>query len=264
MVSASVGFQCPDCVNEGNRTQRAARTLFGGTIHVRDGLVTSILVGVCVATWLVEIAAPVFVARFEMFPLAVAQGQWYRLITAGFLHANFLHILLNMWALWIVGRPLETMLGRARYIGLYGASLIAGSTASYLFDPVLEPSLGASGAIFGLFGALVIVYRRLRLSLAPILAIVVVNAVFSFTFPGIDWHAHAGGFVAGLAVAGVYVYAPRQFWSAAAVGAVVVVVVVCAFLVGVRSATINNDPAVQQYLHSGGSVQPPTQPRPIT
>jgi membrane associated rhomboid family serine protease len=263
MVSASVGFQCPECVQEGQKTQRQARTTFGGAIRPQDGLVTSILIGICVAAYLVQITVSGFTERFEMFPLAVAGGQWYRLITAGFLHASWLHILFNMWALWIVGRPLEAMLGRVRYIGLYGASLLAGSTAAYLFDPILTPSVGASGAIFGLFGGLLIVYRRMKLNPAPIIAIVGINAVLSFTIPNVDWHAHAGGFVAGLIVTAAAVYPPRRFWPVSALVGVAVVVLACLVAVQIRTHDIQQNASVVTSLDQGGLINPPDTGRPF-
>jgi membrane associated rhomboid family serine protease len=266
MVSASVGFQCPECVQEGTKSQREARTTFGGTIRARDGLVTSILIGICVVAWLLELALPQFEIRFEMFPLAVSQGQWYRLITSGFLHGSWLHILFNMWALWVVGRPLEAMLGRARYIGLYGASLLAGSTAAYLLDPIGQASVGASGAIFGLFGALLIVYRRLNLNLGPILALVGINAVFTFVVPNIDWHAHVGGFIGGLIVTAAAVYPPRKYWPVSASIGVAAVVLLCGLAIVVRTHTIQQDIVVinqGNQGNQGGSSQPPDTGRPF-
>ena len=136
------------------------------------------------------------VERWGMWPIGVEHGEWYRLLTAAFLHANVLHIAFNMWALVIFGPPVERAVGRVRFGGLYLLAALGGSVCSYLVSPIDTLSVGASGAIFGLMGAYFVLARRYRLPTAPVVFLVVVNLVIGFT-GGIDWHAHIGGLVVG-------------------------------------------------------------------
>lgn len=181
MVSASVGFQCPDCVRGGSGTGHAPaanqpRTLAGGTVAADPRLVTKVLIGLNLALYLVQAAVgDAFTNSFDLFGRAwlsgevqgVAEGQWYRMVTSMFLHGGVMHILFNMVSLWWIGGPLEAALGRARYITLYFVSGLAGSALSYLLASPQQPSLGASGAIFGLFGATAVLMRRPQLRHAP-------------------------------------------------------------------------------------------------
>jgi membrane associated rhomboid family serine protease len=254
MISASVGFQCPECVAEGRRDQPAPRTVAGAVMHSQTNLVTSILVASCVVCFVLQLAVPTFTSRFCLLGVAVADGQWYRLITCGFLHENLIHIGLNMWALWVVGPPLEAAIGRLRFVGLYFVCLLAGSTFSYFGNGALTPALGASGAIFGLFGGLLVLARRMHWNLTGIVAIIALNLVLSFSIPGIDWHAHVGGLVAGVVITAVMVYAPRatRAWSAVAVCAVVVLV--CAAMVPVRTQQIDQQVAANPQLGTPGQL----------
>ena len=153
------------------------------------------------------------VGRFSP-TIGVADGQWYRLITNTFLHEPGLsgigpaHIIFNMWALIVVGPSLERLLGRVRFLTVYLVSGLAGSVLFYLVAPPATLALGASGAIFGLFGAWFVVARRLRLDSRAIVFLIVINLVISFAFSGIAWQAHVGGLVAGAALTAAYAYAP--------------------------------------------------------
>jgi membrane associated rhomboid family serine protease len=227
MVDASVGFQCPDCVRgtTGGLPAPSAsrpRTLAGGAVAAGDPrLVTKILVGLCLAAFLVQlVVGDRFTDRFTLLgrawvpalgsPEGVAEGQWYRLLTSMFLHDSYIHILFNMLSLWWLGGPLEAALGRARYLALYFASGLAGSALTYLIAAQNQPSLGASGAIFGLFGATAVLMRRLDYDLRPVIALLVINLIFTFGWPHIAWEAHIGGLVAGLVVGYAMVHAPRE------------------------------------------------------
>jgi membrane associated rhomboid family serine protease len=257
MVSASVGFQCPECVAEGKKTQRTPLTVFGGAVHARPDLVTRVLVGASVAAFAVQLAVPSFTGMFWMRGTKVADGQWYRLLTAGFLHVSVVHILFNMWALWVVGRPLEGMLGRVRFGALYAVSLLAGSAASYLFGDPLGPSLGASGAIFGLFGGLLVVARRMHLNMSGLVAIVGINLALPILMPSIDWHAHVGGLVAGAATTAAMTYSPRASRVVAAAASCVVLVALCVGLVAWRTQQVTADPRYAPYVTSNPPVPEP-------
>jgi membrane associated rhomboid family serine protease len=138
--------------------------------------------------------------RFAMWPVGVHNGQWYRLLTAPFLHANFTHILFNMLTLLIVGSPVEAELGKLRFLAVYLVSALGGSVASYLLSPAGTLGVGASGAIFGLMGAYFVLARRRGWELGTIVGLIVVNLVIGFASTEIDWRAHLGGLVSGAVV----------------------------------------------------------------
>ncbi|MFI6765767.1 rhomboid family intramembrane serine protease [Streptomyces sp. NPDC050355] len=226
MVSASVGFQCPDCVRSGSGTGHAPgatapRTIAGGTIAADPRLVTKILLGINAAVFLAVLAAgDELVGRLDLLGLAfdpsryqlvgVAEGEWYRLLTAMFLHQQIPHIAFNMLSLWWLGPPLEAALGRLRFIALYMLAGLGGSALSYLLAAQNQPSLGASGAIFGLLGATAVLMRRMRYDMKPVLILLGLNLAFTFLWPHIAWQAHVGGLVVGAAVAFGMVHAPRE------------------------------------------------------
>ena len=162
----------------------------------------------------------------------------YRLLTSGFLHAGVLHILFNMVALYFTGPALERGLGHLRFIGLYLLSLLGGSVLVYLLTPVETPTLGASGAIFGVFGASFVLARKLDYDIRGIVALIVVNLVITFAAPGISWQGHVGGLLTGAAVACAYAYAPRQHRNLVQAGASVALLLVFAALVWWRTASL--------------------------
>ncbi|KUN83928.1 rhomboid family intramembrane serine protease [Streptomyces bungoensis] len=255
MVSASVGFQCPDCVRGGSGTGHPPaasrpRTVAGGTVTADPRLATKVLIGINLAVFLLQLAVgDRFTSRFELFGQAhaplltgvqgVAEGQYYRMLTAMFLHGGYTHILFNMLSLWWLGGPLETALGRARYLTLYFVSGLAGSALTYLIADPNQPSLGASGAIFGLFGATGVLMRRLNYDLRPLVALLVINLVITFT-PGmhIAWEAHIGGLVAGIVTGYAMVHAPRRNRALIQYGTCALVLAVVAVLTLVRTAQL--------------------------
>ncbi|TGZ16827.1 rhomboid family intramembrane serine protease [Streptomyces sp. S816] len=265
MVSASVGFQCPECVHGGGpahqqapgggragRTMAAARprTVAGGPITADPRLLTKVLIGINIALFLVQLAVgESFTQRFEMIGQAytplipgvqgIAQGQYYRLLTSMFLHAGFTHLLFNMLSLWWIGGPLEAALGRARYLALYAVSGLAGSALTYLLAAPNAPSLGASGAIFGLFGATGVLMRRLNYDMRPLFALLVINLIITFT-PGFDiaWQAHVGGLVAGVVTGYAMVHAPRRNRALIQYGTCALVLVAVAVLTLVRTGQL--------------------------
>ncbi|MFI7385229.1 rhomboid family intramembrane serine protease [Streptomyces sp. NPDC049813] len=255
MVSASVGFQCPDCVRGGSGTGHAPganqpRTMAGGTVVADRRLLTKILIGICLAAFVVQqTAGDAFTFRFEMLghafvpgesePQGVAEGQWYRLLTSMFLHGSVMHIVFNMLSLWWIGGPLEAALGRARYLSLYVVSGLAGSALTYLLADPAQQSLGASGAIFGLFGATAILMRRLNYDLRPLIVLLVINLIFTFTPSfNIAWQAHIGGLAGGLVVGYAMVHAPRERRALVQYGACAVVLVAVLVMVVVRTGQL--------------------------
>lgn len=216
MRAAAVGHQCVECVNEGAKSVRAARTQFGGVQRSGAPLLTYGLIAVNVVMFVLQMASGNLESQFTLWPPGIAlHDQWYRLVTSMFLHYGAMHLLFNMWALYVVGPPLEAWLGRLRFGVLYALSGLGGSVLVYLLSPLESATAGASGAIFGLFGAIFVVARQLNLDVRWIGAVVVLNLVFTFAGPAlgagaISWQGHIGGLVTGALVAAAFVYAPRE------------------------------------------------------
>ena len=213
MVSASVGFQCPDCVKAGAAETRAARTPGGGlAASSGDGVVTKALIGVNVLIYLVQLAGgdTAMIRDFASRGLDIADGEYYRMVTSGFLHGSITHLLFNMFALYLLGLPLEQWFGRVRYAVIYALSLLGGSVASFLFSGPFAYAVGASGAIFGLMGATYAVALKQRWDVRPVTVLIVINLVIGFVIPNIEWRAHLGGLVTGLLVGLALAYAPRE------------------------------------------------------
>jgi membrane associated rhomboid family serine protease len=236
MVPASVGFQCPECVRGGNQQVRQARTPFGGVLRPRVvPVVTYTLIALnfvmfglqhIVGTSRVGVAGGevyqvnTLDMRLELIakaywvdgePIGVANGEWYRLFTSMFLHANLVHIASNMISLFFIGPMLEAMLGRLRFTLVYLIGGLAGAVTSYWFmTPISPASLGASGAISAVFGCLVVIgLRRKILDPGMIMVVLVINIVIPIQNTNIDWRDHVGGAVAGAAVGAVYAFAPE-------------------------------------------------------
>lgn len=248
MISASVGFQCPECVRDGSGTGHPAaatqpRTLAGGTIAQDPRLLTKIILAINLLVFVAVrvrgdslLSDLVLIGQWPPHPFVptegVAEGQAYRLVTSMFTHQEIWHIAFNMLGLWWLGGPLEAALGRARYLTLYLLSGLGGSALTYLLEDADKASLGASGAIFGLLGATAVLMRRLNYDMRPVIALLALNLLFTFTWSGIAWQAHVGGLVAGVAIAYGMVHAPRerralvQWGTCAVVFAVIVVTVV--------------------------------------
>lgn len=215
MRSAAVGHQCVACVNEGARSVRPVRTPFGGRAGATRPMVTYVLIGINVAAFVLQMVAPALEPELVLWAPGVASGDWYRLITSAFLHYGIAHLLFNMLALYFVGPQLEMLLGRLRFGALYALSALGGSVLVYLLSPLNTGTAGASGAVFGLFGATFVVARRMNLDIRGIAGIIVLNLVFTFVYPlisaqNISWQGHIGGLVTGALVAWAYAYAPRE------------------------------------------------------
>lgn len=237
MTAAPVGFQCPECVAEGKKTVRQPRTVLGGQVRAHGDVITKSLIGINVVVWLLTYIvrdgpvsdltdgvwdelparfALVLGFRADAVSLGVVDGEWYRLLTAAFMHQEIWHIGMNMFALWILGSALEPVLGRWRFITLYVLSALGGSAVSLLAATPYSMSLGASGAVFGLMGAVFVVMRRFGRNVSAVLVILVINVVIGFTVPGIDWRAHLGGLVVGALLGFAFAHAPRErrmMWS---------------------------------------------------
>lgn len=234
MIPASVGFQCPECVAAGAAAVRAPA---GEALPAQARpMVSYTLVGICGVVYLLQmLLGDQVIAQFAMRPVSIAFGsEFYRLFTAMFLHGSVLHIAFNMYVLVVLGPTLERILGHGRFLLLYLLAGLGGSAASYAFSEPTTWSVGASGAIFGLMGALLVAGKRLRYDVTMVMALVALNVVIGFVFSsGIDWRAHLGGLATGAAIAAVMV-TPKGISRPAPVeiaGVVAIAVVVLGLIV---------------------------------
>lgn len=240
---ASVGFQCIDCVQSArreHRTQQARyrrsgfgyRTVAGARASARV-VVTPVLIALNVLAFAVTAAqsqslignwngSALFNDAVLASPLVAFYDQWWRLLGSGFLHFGPLHLAVNMLALWMLGRDLELLLGKVRYLAVYLVSLLGGSVAVFAFEDLEKYTAGASGAVYGILGGVLVAVLRLRLNLAPVLTIIVINLVISFSIPGISLLGHLGGLATGALATVAMVYAPEKGRIAVQAGAVVV------------------------------------------
>jgi membrane associated rhomboid family serine protease len=261
MRDASVGFQCPQCVAEGRKSTRTGRTAYGGLRPTNAGITSIVLIAINAAVFLLIQAtggaASSWFYRLALLPSGVcaskqhpggiypltsertcalgtnpphdgqwfpgvSDGAWWQLMTSAFTHVEVWHIGFNMLALWFLGPQLEQAIGRARFLALYLISALAGSTMAYWFAPVHGETLGASGAIFGLMGALLVLALKVKANPQQILMWIGINFLFTVVVPNISWQGHLGGFLGGVLITGVLVYAPRErrtLWQTLGLGA---------------------------------------------
>lgn len=276
MRDASVGFQCPDCVKEGAKATRQGLLPYGGKRSGDPRLTSFVLIGINAAVWLAILATGwtkstlIYVlalsprgvcgSRSEAgtydlaseracalrtdppgdgrwFP-GVSEGAYWQLFTSMFSQVEIWHIGLNMAVLWFLGPQLESILGRVRFVALYLVAGLAGSVCVYWFADENTATLGASGAIFGLMGALLVVLHKIGGNIQAIVPWLVVNAVFTFLVPGVSWQGHLGGFLGGLVVTGAIVYAPKANRARLQTLGVTVVVVLLAAATVARTAVL--------------------------
>jgi membrane associated rhomboid family serine protease len=265
MRPASVGFQCPECVAAGARTMRTGHTPVGAAVGDDAGLVTRALIVLNVGIFVLTVIAAVasgsvptaqlgqFLAfggpspAYDLFAAPaqlpgggdIASGEFYRLLTAGFLHYGLLHLALNMWALWILGKECERQLGRWRFILLYLVAGLGGAVGSYLIAAPQAAMAGASGSIFGLFGALFFLFRRTKTDVRGLVGLIVINLVFGFFIANISWQGHIGGLITGGLVGLALVYAPAgRFRTAVQLGGTALVIIALVVLVAVRTVAL--------------------------
>lgn len=260
MRDAAVGFQCPDCVKQGSKQTRSGRTAYGGQRSTNPALTSQILIGINAAVWLL-IAATGWTNSEWIFRLAlharglcsvgggnylvgadeaqcgfesgtwiagVADGAPWLLVTSMFTHVALWHIAVNMLTLWQLGPNLELALGRARFLALYLLSGLAGSALVFAAAGEYTLTLGASGAGFGMLAALLLMAIKVRGNVREILFFIGLNFAVTVVFSQyISWQGHLGGFLGGLALMAVLIYAPRQrrtAWQVAGISAIALVV----------------------------------------
>jgi membrane associated rhomboid family serine protease len=238
-----------DCVQQSSRQGRSARTILGGAVNPRGAIVTYTIIGICAVVYVAELASPWVFQTFAFSPATGAEEPW-RALTAAFLHSPqmFLHVLFNMLVLWQIGPYLEGLLGRLRFLVLYLVCAVGGSagflllatvpTAADPFGSWFTGVVGASGAVFGLFAALLVLNRHLGRSTAGIGILILINAAIGFIYPGIAWQAHLGGFLTGLACAGVIALLNKQHLRRYAVLGMLAVLVVVVALMAAKYTTV--------------------------
>jgi membrane associated rhomboid family serine protease len=236
-------------VLSGQRQQRAqqkqhnaagfgARTIAGARPAQR-AIVTPVLIALNVLMYLITAVqaqdpmnnqlSPLFQDWVLFAPAIGQQGEWWRLVTSGFLHYGLLHLAVNMLSLWMIGRELEILLGKVRFIAVYFISMLGGSAAVFVFGDPGTATAGASGALYGLLGALLVAVLRLKLNPATVIGVIALNLVITYAIPGISLFAHVGGLVIGAVAMVAIVYAPpkgRVVWQSG------VLVVLLAALIG--------------------------------
>jgi membrane associated rhomboid family serine protease len=253
MRQAPVGFQCPNCISEGAKATRSGRTAYGGSLPRNPTLTSQVLIGLNVAVWVLILAtggrSSVWLDRLGLLPDGgifrnldgslvridgVADGAYWQLLTSMFTHVDTLHIGFNMLALWFLGPQLELALGRARFLALYLLSGLTGSAFVYWLSPEVSSTVGASGAIFGLMGGLLVVGLKVKADLSQLLVWLGLNVLITVVGRGmISWQGHLGGLVGGAVIGAVLVYAPRAKRSlvqAVGLGAVAVVLLMAVLL----------------------------------
>jgi membrane associated rhomboid family serine protease len=267
MRDAAVGFQCPSCVAEGAKSMRAGRTAYGGLRPGNAGITSMVLIALNVGVWLAIVLTGAAGSRLvdwlglrgsglcrlnargfdvsqqvcsrqpgSTWLPGVSDGAYWQLLTSAFTHVEIWHIGFNMLALWVLGPQLELAVGRVRFLALYLLSGLSGSLFVYWLAPEYLLTVGASGAIFGLMGALLVLAIKVRGQLQQLLVWIGINFVITVTLPNVSWQGHLGGFLGGALIAAVLVYAPRQrrtLWQSAGLGAILV-----ALLAGVVVRTL--------------------------
>jgi membrane associated rhomboid family serine protease len=260
MLPAAVGFQCPTCVKDGVKSTRAGRTAYGGARVADPTLTSKVLIGINALVWLLITAtggaASDWLYRLALIPKGVCLSQYaagagdaslcerylglwlpgvadgapWQLVTSMFTHVSIIHIAFNMLALWALGPQLELALGRLRFLALYLLSGLAGSALVFWLAADGRPTIGASGAVFGLMAALLILAIKVRGNVQNLLFWIGINAAITVMGAAfISWQAHLGGFLGGLALMAIFVFSPkgpqRARWQLAGVAAYAVVVV---------------------------------------
>lgn len=250
MTQATVGFHCPECLPArshpgGAGAQPKIRTVIPGRWVDTRPRATQAFIGLSLIGFLYSLATggspmdasdravvdgSLYARAFD--PLAtgirwvgVDAGQYYRLVTSGFLHDGFIHLGFNLYALWILGTLLEHMLGRPRFVALYVVSMLGGSFGVLLLSPN-QPTLGASGAVFGLMGAMVFAQRTVGISVwrTPLMPVLALNLALTFMIPRVSVGGHLGGLLTGVGIGWLFIALARRRvpdWGAVAVAAVV-------------------------------------------
>jgi membrane associated rhomboid family serine protease len=248
MHEAAVGFQCPDCVKEGRKSMRAAQAPYGGMPSANPALTSLVLIGMNAAVWVAILVTgwnrSDWVRRLGIMPQGqcrsaaepgsyypeitsggfcrgltqgdgvwfpgVLDGAWWQMLSSAFTHVQPWHIGINMLVLWFIGPQLERVLGRVRFLMVYLCSAVVASVFVFWFSAPHSLTVGASGAIFGMLGAMLVIGWKIKADVNVLLIWLAIIGVITFTIPNVSWQGHLGGFVGGALVAALLVFAPRE------------------------------------------------------
>ncbi len=277
MRDAAVGFHCPQCVQEANRNSRQNRAMYGGERSADPRLTSYVLIAINAVVWLAITATGGARSRLSdvlalsptgrcisesapgqyypsvrssalceagtrgdgLWQAGVADGAWWQVITSAFTHIEIWHIAMNMFALFLFGPALEGIVGRARFLAVYVVSALAGSVMVLWLSDSTGSTVGASGALFGLLGALLVTATKARLNSQWLVQNLVLGAVITVVgWQMISWQGHLGGFLGGAAAAAIIAYAPKQRRTAIQWGGLALVTFVLLFLALVRVAAL--------------------------
>ncbi len=277
MRDAAVGFHCPDCVKEASKGSRQNRAMYGGQRSDDPRLTSYVLIGINALVWLAIAATGGRVSRLvdllalaptgrctsasvpsQYYPsindgnvcvqgtsgdgiwhVGVADGAWWQLLTTAFTHVEIWHVATNMLALFIFGPALEGIVGRARFLGIYFVSAIASSVMVLFLAGADSSTVGASGALFGLLGALLVTARKARLNSQWLMQNLVIGVVISVVGARlISWQGHLGGFLGGVLTAAIIAYAPKAHRTLVQWAGLALVAVVLLALAFVRAGTL--------------------------
>jgi membrane associated rhomboid family serine protease len=218
MTPTPVGMRCPECARQRTKvkTMRSISTISRGLIVTRSLIAINVIAFLAEGSFTIGTTAPtgwVYQHGALFGPSIAVNHEYWRLITGGFLHAGLLHIAFNMYLLYLLGQMLEPALGSVRFSAIYFTALLAGSFGSLWATP-LSPTVGASGAVFGLMGAAVVEMRDRGMSIHPlqnqIVGLIVINLILSFSFSGVSVGGHIGGLIGGALAGGAFLLARRQ------------------------------------------------------
>jgi len=241
MVDAAVGFQCPECTRQGARETRQGLLPYGGSPSRDPRLTSIVLIAVNAVIWLLAgrgslgehlalvprgvclaandsnsyypdiVQAAVCAANGDNWVAGVASGAWWQVVTSVFTHVQFWHLLVNMVSLFVIGPIIERVLGRTRFLILYGISGLAGSASVLWLTSPETSTVGASGALFGLMGALLLLSYKAKGNFVQVLMVLGANVAFTLFYVGtISWQGHFGGLAGGIIAAWIIAYAPRE------------------------------------------------------
>jgi membrane associated rhomboid family serine protease len=234
-TQAAVGVHCPECVREARRDapKRKPAIVTAFRASSNQPVVTYSIIGLCIAMYVLQVATnDAVTGQLFYYPPYTAARPW-TMLSSAFLHGSILHILVNMYSLYVFGPIIERLVGRWRYLALYLIAALGGSVAVLLLSPT-TPVLGASGAIFGLLGAFFVIQRKLGGNNLQIVIVIVLNLAIGFFVSGISWQAHVGGLVAGGAVAFVYLQTRRPNQRTAQVAGVAAIAVALVVVTAAR------------------------------
>ena len=252
MREASVGFQCPSCVDEGAKSVRQPKNMAGGFVSSTVGRVSMVIIGINVVAYVLQIAtggsngtvslAGAMIAESGRGPdgqavTGVLDGGYWRLVTAAFLHNSLLHLAFNMYALYLFGPFVERALGAWRFSVAYLTMAVFSSVVVFVLSDPRTLTVGASGAVFGLFGMALVLLLKQKQNVNSLLVLLALNVALSFR-PGISWQGHLGGFVAGLLIAVAIAYVPRERRQIAQIAVLAVLLIGSVVAVVLRTAAL--------------------------